>query len=126
MCNKRFGHMKSSKWDVTGELCHSNRGHRQHLQGVQHQAQQRGEAHQNVPRTSQVVSNPGKHSAYTNQNMTIDCGKDVFINNVVFHELLNDAVIPPRPLLEAIEKPNAVGDLSEDSDIDIQELDLPC
>uniref|UniRef100_A0A914I1F4 Uncharacterized protein n=1 Tax=Globodera rostochiensis TaxID=31243 RepID=A0A914I1F4_GLORO len=82
MCNKRFGHMKSSKWDVTGELCHSNRGHRQHLQGVQHQLQQSrtftnlfkgGEAHQNVPRTSQVVSNPGKHSAYTNQNMTIDC-----------------------------------------------------
>uniref|UniRef100_A0A183CL30 ATP-dependent DNA helicase n=1 Tax=Globodera pallida TaxID=36090 RepID=A0A183CL30_GLOPA len=53
-------------------------------------------------------------------------GEDMFINNVVFHELLNDASIPPRHLLEAIDKPNAVTDLAEDSDIDFQELDLPC
>ncbi|KAI3407449.1 hypothetical protein GPALN_002247 [Globodera pallida] len=32
--------MKSSKWDVAGGLCHSNWGHRQHLQRVQHQPQQ--------------------------------------------------------------------------------------
>uniref|UniRef100_A0A183C9F3 DUF725 domain-containing protein n=1 Tax=Globodera pallida TaxID=36090 RepID=A0A183C9F3_GLOPA len=74
---KATGHMKSSKWDtVTGNfvtqigaidnIC--NAFNISLNKAVHFSDPSKGdEAHQNGPRPSQVLNNPGKHSAYTKQ-----------------------------------------------------------
>uniref|UniRef100_A0A183C589 Mobile element protein n=1 Tax=Globodera pallida TaxID=36090 RepID=A0A183C589_GLOPA len=76
LASKATGHMKSSKWGhvtrnfvtqigIIDELCHvlnislNKAVFAKPLKG--------NEAHQNVPRPSQVFSNPGKPSAYTKE-----------------------------------------------------------